>query len=210
MIAVYAVDCTPLLNDDAVTSALPRLDEKRRSRVRRLRVPLKRAQCVAAGLLLTHLFGSDGQPPFLTYTESGKPALVDDSRHFSISHTGKWVLCGVSSQEIGLDAQTRRRVCPRLAARSLSPEELSWAKQDMEPHFTLLWTMKEAYLKYIGTGLTVPIRSVVVSVPPSEGYDESHSIYWHHPSLPDPDVSVTVCSKECSCNPVRILKIEEL
>lgn len=210
MITVYAVDCTPLLSDDAIASALPRLDEKRRSRVRRLRVPLKRAQCVAAGLLLTHLFGSGSQPPTLTYNENGKPALADNSRYFSISHTGKWVLCGVSDQEIGLDAQTQRRVCPRLAARSLSPDKLSWAKMDIEPNFTRLWTMKEAYLKYVGTGLSVPIRSIVVSVPPREGYDETHSIYWHHPSLPDPDVAVIVCSKDNSCSPVHILKIEEL
>ncbi|MBQ4333214.1 MAG: 4'-phosphopantetheinyl transferase superfamily protein [Clostridia bacterium] len=211
MIAVYAVDCTPLLNDDAIVSALPRLDEKRRSRVRRLRVPLKRAQCVAAGLLLTHLFGCDDVPPALTYGENGKPYLADSSGpHFSISHTDVWVFCAVSGHEIGLDAQTRRRVCPRLAARSLSPEELSWARQDIELHFARLWTMKEAYLKYTGTGLSVPIRSVTVSVPPTEGRDGKHDLFWHYPYFSDPNIAITVCGREDTCSPVHVLRIEDL
>ena len=176
---IYAVDCTPWLDDNAVEQALPYLDDKRRSRIRRLRVPLKRAQCVSAGLLLTKVLGKNKVAPTLGYGENGKPYRADKPNvHFNITHSDKWVFLAVSDCEIGIDAQAPRRVCPRLAARSTSPEELAWVKENIEPNFTRLWTMKEAYLKYTGTGLTVPIHSVTVTVPPTDGYDEQNKCYW--------------------------------
>lgn len=192
---IYAVDCTHWLADDAVADALPYLDDKRRSRIRRLRVPLKRAQCVAAGLLLTKMLGKNDVAPLLTYGENGKPYLADKSdTYFSITHSEKWVFLAVADCKIGIDAQMPRKVCPRLAARSTSPEELSWVKENTEPNFTRLWTMKEAYLKYTGTGLTVPIREVAISVPPTAGYDEENRCYWS--LLTYEGVPLSICSKE--------------
>lgn len=192
---IYAVDCTPWLVDENVEQALPYLDEKRRGRIRRLRIPLKRAQCVAAGILLTRILGVDGAPPALAYGENGKPYLVDRSdTYFSITHSDKWVFLGVADCEIGIDAQMPRKVCPRLAARSTTPEELAWVKENTEPNFTRLWTMKEAYLKYTGTGLTVPIREVTISVPPVDGYDEENNCCW---ALHDHDnIPVSVCTEK--------------
>lgn len=196
---IYAVDCTPWLAEDAVAHALPYLDDKRRSRIRRLRIPLKRAQCAAAGLLLTHLFGENGNAPTLVYGANGKPYLADKpDTFFSITHSDKWVFLAVSGSEIGIDAQMPRKVCPRLAARSTSPEELAWVKLNTEPHFTRLWTMKEAYLKYTGTGLTVPIREVTLAVPPTNGYDEQNHCYWA--LLTYEGIPLSVCSKNAIGN----------
>ena len=196
---IYAVDCTPWLADDAVATALPYLGDKRRSRIRRLRVPLKRAQCAAAGLLLTHLFGEKGVAPALFYGENGKPYLADcPDTYFSLTHTDKWVFLAVANCEIGIDAQMPRRVCPRLAARSATPEELAWVKEDTEPNFTRLWTMKEAYLKYTGTGLSTPIREVGISVPPTDGYDEHNRCYWS--LLKHDDIPLSICAKKAISN----------
>ena len=190
---IYAIDCTPWLEEQAIEDAIPYLDDKRRSRIRRLRVPLKRAQCAAAGLLLTTVLGKNGDAPLLAYGENGKPSLSDRlDTYFSITHSDKWVFLAVADCEIGIDAQMPRRVCPRLAARSTSPEELAWVKADTEPHFTRLWTMKEAYLKYTGTGLTVPIREITIPVPPADGYDEGNNCYWA--LLTYQDIPLSVCS----------------
>ena len=205
---VYVIDCTPWLDETAVANALPYLDDKRRSRIRRLRVPLKRAQCVAAGLLLTKVLGKNGEAPLLAYGENGKPYLAEQAdTHFSITHSDKWVFLAVADCEIGIDTQAPRRVCPRLAARSTSPEELSWVKENTEPNFTRLWTMKEAYLKYTGTGLTVPIRSVTLTTPPAEGYDEQNKCYW---SLLSYDgIPLSICSAKSMEN-IRIETIKSL
>lgn len=192
---VYAVDCTPWLSERAVEDSLPYLDEKRRLRIRRLRVPLKRAQCVAAGLLLTRVLGDNSTPPALAYGDNGKPYLADcPDTYFSLTHTDKWVFLAVSDGEIGIDAQMPRKVCPRLAARSTSPEELAWVKENTEPNFTRLWTMKEAYLKYTGTGLSTPIREVGISVPPIDRHDKQNDCYWS--LLFYEGIPLSVCSKE--------------
>lgn len=202
---IYALDCAPWLSDRAVEDALPYLDDKRRSRIRRLRVPLKRAQCAAAGLLLTRILGENGVAPALAYNENGKPYLAHHpDTHFSITHTEKWVFLAIADSEIGIDAQVPRKVCPRLAARSTSPEELAWVKEDTEPHFTRLWTMKEAYLKYTGTGLAVPVHEVTISVPPTDGYDEHNHCYWS--LLTYEDVPLSVCSKKT----IKDLSVETL
>ena len=196
---LYVVDCTPWLSDQAVEDALPYLDDKRRSRIRRLRVPLKRAQCVAAGLLLTKMLDKNGTAPLLTYGENGKPYLADNpDTYFSITHSDKWVFLAVADCEIGIDAQMPRKVCPRLAARSTSPEELAWVKENTEPNFTRLWTMKEAYLKYTGTGLTAPVREVAISVPPTDGCDARNNCYWS--LLTYEDVPLSICSKNAIGN----------
>lgn len=202
---VYAVNCSPWLSDNKIEQSLPYLDDKRRSRIRRLRVPLKRAQCAAAGLLLTRILGENGVAPALTYGENGKPYLAHHpDTHFSITHTEKWVFLAVADCEIGIDAQIPRKVCPRLAARNASPEELTWVKEDTEPHFARLWTMKEAYLKYTGTGLSVPIRSITVSVPPTDGHNERNDCYW---SLLNYEyISLSVCS----ANPIGNIRIETM
>lgn len=202
---IYVVDCTPWLSDEKIEQALPHLDDKRRGRIRRLRVPLKRAQCAAAGLLLTHVFGKNGVAPALAYGENSKPYLADcPDTHFSITHSDKWVFLADTDCEIGIDAQMPRKVCPRLAARSTSPEELTWVKENTEPHFARLWTMKEAYLKYTGTGLTVPIRSAIVSVPPTAGYDKQNDCYWALLTYESIPLSV------CSANLIENIRIETL
>lgn len=196
---IYIVDCTPWLSDKAVENALPHLDDKRRSRIRRLRVPLKRAQCAAAGLLLTHLLGENGNAPALIYGANGKPYLADKlDTFFSITHSGKWAFLAVADCEIGIDAQMPRKVCPRLAARSTSPEEFAWVKENTEPNFTRLWTMKEAYLKYIGTGLTVPICEVTIPVPPTDGNDERNNCYWS--LLAYKGVPLSICTEKSTEN----------
>ena len=202
---LYVVDCTPWLSDQVVEDALPYLDDKRRSRMRRLRVPLKRAQCVAAGLLLTKVLGQDGVAPLLAYGENGKPYLTEiNDTFFSITHSDKWVFLAVADCEIGIDAQIPRKVCPRLAARSTSPEELVWVKENTEPNFTRLWTMKEAYITPTEKGLTVPIREVTISVPLTDGYDEENRCYWSLLSYEGIPLSV------CSAKPLDDISIKTI
>ncbi len=207
MIRVYAVDCTPYLRDDTVTRALPHLDDVRRKRVARLRLPLKRAQCVAAGLLLTRLLGKDGVAPHLAYSEHGKPSLAEDNAFcFSLSHTDRWVFCAVSTHAVGLDAQVERAVSPRLMSRTLSAQEANWVSEETVPRFIRLWTMKETYLKYTGTGLSVPLRTVEIAVPPAPHWDEQNKVYWHFPAFDD-GISVTVCGEEPECDAIQVITL---
>ncbi len=117
----------------------------------------------------------------------GKPSVVGaPDVSFSVSHSGHAGVIAVTTDgtQVGVDIeQVRpRRNLTRLAARALGPDELaSWhAAPEAEQlvRFLRVWTAKEAYLKAVGTGITlrlteVPERPVGWSVEPlvvADGY----------------------------------------
>ncbi len=209
MTVVYSVDCSPLEEDGTLDLALPRLEDSRRRRVERLRIPEKRAQCAAAGLLLTHLCGDNGSPPALRHGSRGKPYLRDrNDRFFSLSHTRQWVFCALADDEVGLDAQTPAPYNPAIVQRHFTSPEQEWlsSQPDKVEAFTRLWTMKEAYLKLTGFGLVLPVSSFTVPLPPADGWDDTLRCGWglsQHAGIP-----LTVCGSSV-LEPVTLIDLTE-
>jgi 4'-phosphopantetheinyl transferase len=103
--------------------------------------------------------------------EHGRPEIVapESARafRFNLSHTHGLVACAVTrAADIGVDVEyAERRVDVLGVARQVfSPREvaglaaLSGAAQ--RERFFELWTLKEAYIKAIGKGLSAPLRSI--------------------------------------------------
>lgn len=77
-----------------------------------------------------------------------------ESIHFSISHSGDWWSCAVSTEEVGLDIQQEQHCrAERLARRFYHPLEVAWLEKNGYSHFCKLWAYKESYVKYTGVGL---------------------------------------------------------
>lgn len=94
--------------------------------------------------------------PNVCKKEGGRWVLRDDL-FFSISHTNRWWACAVYSRPIGADIEERgRRVKEAVAERFFTKEEQQWLlkKGNMQDHILELWVRKEAYVKYLGTGLS--------------------------------------------------------
>lgn len=95
---------------------------------------------------------------------NGKP-YIDNIKgfHFNISHSGKWVVCAISDALIGIDIEKIKETNFKVAKRFFSEEEYidlsNKESVSKTEYFYDIWTLKEAYLKAIGTGLTVPLRS---------------------------------------------------
>ncbi|MFI3201812.1 MAG: 4'-phosphopantetheinyl transferase superfamily protein [Eubacteriales bacterium] len=92
--------------------------------------------------------------------ESGKPAFLEsDLPYFNISHSGEYVMCAISDQEVGVDIQLIKEgiQAVTLAKRFYHEKELNEIMQGKESErgrlFTEIWCMKESYLKYQGTGM---------------------------------------------------------
>ncbi|MBQ6947622.1 MAG: 4'-phosphopantetheinyl transferase superfamily protein [Clostridia bacterium] len=98
--------------------------------------------------------------------EKGKPFAPDLPLHFSISHSGPWVVCAVSSNPVGVDIEILRPIDPKIAHRICHPEDLPFLEGKTEAEvirkFFLLWTAKEARGKRDGTGLQ-NIREIPLS-----------------------------------------------
>jgi 4'-phosphopantetheinyl transferase len=121
----------------------------------------------------------------------GKPAIVHPAvcpLRFNLSHTTGLVVCAVSSEdEVGVDVEDcRRRPADAAIARHyFAPEEvaaLEAVPEETRPlRFLEFWTLKEAFLKAHGSGLSVPLKDFSFHLPP----DHPPQIRFHNPELGD-------------------------
>jgi len=111
---------------------------------------------------LAVLQGMEGDLFELRKHETGKPygVIGDRTIGVSISHCRSLLLCGLyTGGEIGIDVEPdKRRVHPRLLKRICHPEEQSGLPDDL--CCIRMWTIKEAALKFMGTGLRVAMNKI--------------------------------------------------
>lgn len=95
---------------------------------------------------------------------SGQPYLESDpGLAMSLSHSGNHWVCALSkSFDVGIDIQIHREFNPKLFERICTPTELSGLLDRSEQSFFELWTIKEAALKCLGTGLQFPMNKLDV------------------------------------------------
>lgn len=101
----------------------------------------------------------------------GKPfiALPECGLHFSLTHTAGLVACAASTySEIGVDAERIDRCVEYLdLARSIfAPGEVRSLEREpaavLPERFFTIWTLKEAYVKARGLGLSLPLQDFEV------------------------------------------------
>ncbi|MCL2011125.1 MAG: 4'-phosphopantetheinyl transferase superfamily protein [Synergistaceae bacterium] len=75
---------------------------------------------------------------------------------FNVSHSGRFVACAVSPQPVGVDVESVSPPDDAVLRRVCSPGESRFVRGGFLPApaaFALIWTLKESYLKALGTGL---------------------------------------------------------
>lgn len=139
---------------------------ERKDAVNRLHFENARKQSVLGEMLarrgINALTGITEGEIVLARTERGKPYAVNADVHFSISHSKEYVVCFVSEDEIGVDIEQIRPVEARITNISCTDKDKEYIfggsetetlTRDMQDRFFEVWTAKEAYFKYLGTGL---------------------------------------------------------
>ena len=148
------------------------LDASERTEADRYRVATARNQhIVGRGMARWLLGGSAVLPEQIQFEcgDHGKPAVVDPpaaQQPFNIAHTDGLVLCGIAEdptvQMVGVDVESlNRRTTTDLAERYFSPPEVAALRDrsadEQKRFFLRIWTLKEAFIKAIGTGLYTPL-----------------------------------------------------
>lgn len=97
-------------------------------------------------------------------TDDGKPYVSNhQDLYISVSHSGGVLACLVGDAPLGVDIQETRKVrAGSIAKRYFTQEERVYMEDNGESGFFMLWTRKEAYAKYIGTGLKEIIAGTTV------------------------------------------------
>ncbi len=98
------------------------------------------------------------------------PGVTDNGPYFNLSHSGKLALIGISATELGLDVEKVRHLesLTEIARKHFSPSEFealdALTGDARELAFYRCWTRKEAYIKAIGEGLSMPLDTFDVSL----------------------------------------------
>ena len=101
--------------------------------------------------------------PEITRTPYGKPYFLNyPELYFNYSHSKHAAACVLSRQAVGIDLEQIRNYSEKTAQRFCSQGEWSWLQRqpDLNKAWIQIWTMKEAWLKYRGTGLRVDLRDL--------------------------------------------------
>lgn len=106
----------------------------------------------------------------LTCGASGKPQVLNSGWYFSVSHCEEVALLAFSKTcELGVDVEAIRpiREADAIASQFFSPREnqayAALPARDKPLGFLRCWTRKEALVKAIGEGLSMPLRKFDVA-----------------------------------------------
>jgi 4'-phosphopantetheinyl transferase len=194
----WSLQTGPFVGDDA--QALLSVDE--RARQRSFVSPELRRRFGAARAGLRTLLGRhlDLDPRRLVFAtnEFGKPRLADDGQvHFNLSHCEERAVLAISdAAEVGIDLERERPIeHVDLARRYFHPNEVtaitvSPDEAEQRRAFFLVWTLKEAVVKALGTGLSTPLDSFAVAIGPSPprlavGPEGAPRTWWLHAAMAD-------------------------
>lgn len=150
---------------------------QRRQKADGYRCPEDAVRCILAETLLRFSLkeacGFAGEI-VMQYNEYGKPFVKDlENFAYNISHSGKWVVaayvCCRGDVSIGVDVERIREPADheKLANRFFHEREREYIfsaadKKEKARRFTEVWTLKESYVKYLGTGLSKSLESFAV------------------------------------------------
>ena len=190
---------TEKLTDHELTFMMSFLPESRIKKAYSYIKPSDMKNCIAVYFLLFYSFYKERNSrdmPAVVCADTGKPYFDNEkSLFFSLSHCRGAVCCGLSSSEIGIDIQDRITHLDSVMDFAMSSNEKKLISLSPDPYMYCsgLWSLKEAFLKYTGKGLTEKMKM----------YDFSDCLWkkkkkkkLHFLSLCDNEYSAGICS-EC-------------
>ncbi len=166
---VYIADTSALRDGEVFSRCLTLVSGERINKINRYAKHDDKIRSLAAGLLLEKAFDNIGiSGREIRIGDNGKPYLANGAVFFNLSHSGERAMCSVSDMEVGCDVQKIGEANLKIADRFFSPSEckmLNAAGDESEKikMFYRLWTLKESYVKAVGTGLKTPLGSFSVT-----------------------------------------------
>ena len=188
---------TGSFGDDAVRACEATLSDEERARGTRFRFFADRRDFAAAHGLLRSTLSRYGRLPAGAWrfesNSYGKPSIVSAEAGgltINLSHTRGLVACVVGrGVDVGIDVEPINAARPHrdIAGRFFSDVERRYldtcTPQEFPCRFVELWTLKEAYIKALGTGLNCPLDRFSFTFEGDAGirFDsgtEASHLYW--------------------------------
>lgn len=173
-VVIRFADPTSINNQTLLEHVLPSLSPEEQQRLKSFsQASLKQVYLAAHGLkrgVLARLSGCLPHELRFQTTDRGKPFVSGPAKacdwHFNLTHTGRLVAIAASRQPVGIDVEDLSRWVPDLniAKRYFSQREYqhiaATAPSEQARLFLQYWTLKEAFLKAEGWGLSQRLDAV--------------------------------------------------
>lgn len=165
----------PNTSDTFPESFIARLSPSRQAKIKSFRFEEDRLLSLGAGLLMDYglrQYGLCERDVLIAYNENKKPCLPHHPQiHFNLSHSGTIALAAFGDQELGCDIEQIKTADYRIADRFFAAPEQASLQSLQDPAekntaFYRLWTLKESYLKALGTGTATPLNSFSLHLSP--------------------------------------------
>lgn len=147
----------------------------------------------------------------------GKPYFNNQNEmFFNISHSGRYVVCGWSEHEIGIDVEKKNTAHIEIAKKYFAEDEyktiISKGEQEQSHLFYEYWTLKESYIKYKGLGLRIPLKQcefvfdgmkyVLMS-------EDSKKLNFFHYDI-DTEHKMALCTEDINVSSLSFMTIHEI
>lgn len=127
-------------------------------------------RCICAGVLLQYsFFKYTGRisMPTIKFNQFQKPIVDEEFKFcFNLTHSGNWLGIAWGEKNVGLDIEIvdEKNDCPINYFLTIAEQKYLDGISDDEKKKRIirLWTIKEAYLKWLGTGMSTDMKSFSV------------------------------------------------
>lgn len=110
--------------------------------------------------------------PLFIHNKFGKPYLSDNAFYFNLSHSYDYLALVIADQEIGIDIELidfkAARVKRRFTTKTTTQNETDF--------YTKLWVLKEGFMKWLGVGLTIPLKEIMIKE--IDSYKDLYSVSY--------------------------------
>lgn len=213
MYKIYFVELNEVIDESTFSKLSTLVSVERQQQVKKKKFYIDQKLTVYSETLVRALACSlyETKNNDLSFTRNayGKPQLKGFSQfHFNISHTRSAIAVAIAEEEVGIDIELIKEADFNIARRFFTKQEQSYifakvADKEIEQQrrFYEIWTKKEAYIKYVGKGLFMPLKSFDVT---------QNSIQDKSYCIEKGGYIISICSKGIINNKnIRIMQLSE-
>jgi len=208
-IEVFTLNISENTSFDKFSDVMKLIDYKKRKRIKNYAREQDRVRGLVSDLLIRYIvmtkFKLRNKQLKFSKNKFGKPRLDNiPDFHYNISHSGEWIICAIHSKEIGIDIEKVKELEFTRLIKCFSVFERTFLgskkPNDMMIDFFELWTLKESYIKILGTGLYTPLNSFTIqNNVGSENIEllgrNNKKLYFFKKYYLDSDYIISICAK---------------
>lgn len=153
------------------------ISEEKRQRINKFNRRIDKLRAIYGELIIAYMVMKEKniKNKHISFTKNkyGKPFLKGyNNLHFNISHSEEYVVCALSSNNIGIDIEKIQNIdFEAISKQFFSEQEQKYILGNNEIYsinplnrFYNIWTLKESYIKFLGIGMSMELNKFSLNI----------------------------------------------